>query len=123
MREICQSGSEGREARKTRLSYPYHPRPQHTSYLSPLTREGRERLQSKSKTTTVTLRIPTELNDWLDEYRHLSYPQRIEKKALVIEGLRLLYMARGQPGSEAFNLEEVLLSKAPGRSASKSKRK
>jgi hypothetical protein len=87
-----------------------------------------ERLQeadskSKSKTTTVTLRIPTELNDWLDEYRHLSYPQRIEKQALVIEGLRLLYMARGQPGSDAFNLEEVLLSKASGRSVGKSKRK
>ncbi len=87
-----------------------------------------ERLQeadrkSKSKTTTVTLRIPTELNDWLDEYRHLSYPQRIEKQALVIEGLRLLYMARGQPGTEAFNLEEVLLTKASGRGLSKSKRK
>ena len=51
-----------------------------------------ERLQeadskSKSKTTTVTLRIPTELNDWLDEYRHLSYPQRIEKQAPVTYGL------------------------------------
>jgi hypothetical protein len=87
-----------------------------------------ERLQeadskSKSKTTTVTLRIPTELNDWLDEYRHLSYPQRIEKQSLVIEGLRLLYMARGQPGTEAFDLEEVLLAKTPGRGLSKSKRK
>lgn len=87
-----------------------------------------ERLQevdskSKSKTTTVTLRIPVELNDWLDEYRHLSYPQRIEKQALVVEGLRLLYMARGQPGTDAFNLEEVLLAKASGRGASKSKRK
>ncbi len=87
-----------------------------------------ERLQeadrkSKSKTTTVTLRIPTELNDWLDEYRYLSYPQRIEKQALVIEGLRLLYMARGQPGTEAFNLEEALLAKTPGRGSSKLKKK
>jgi len=32
-------------------------------------------------------------------------------------------MARGQPGSDAFNLEEVLLSKASGRSVGKSKRK
>jgi hypothetical protein len=79
--------------------------------------------KSRSKTTTVTLRIPVELNDWLDEYRHLSYPQRIEKQSLVIEGLRLLYMARGQPGTESFNLEEVLLVKASGRTASKSKRK
>ena len=85
-----------------------------------------ERLQeadSKSKSKTTTVHSDPELNDWLDEYRHLSYPQRIEKQALVIEGLRLLYMARGQPGSDAFNLEEVLLSKASGRNVSKSKRK
>ena len=73
--------------------------------------------KAKSKTTTVTLRIPTELNEWLDQYRHLSYPQRIEKQSLVIEALRLLYMARGQPGTEAFNLEEVLLAKSLGRSS------
>jgi hypothetical protein len=79
--------------------------------------------KAKSKTTTVTLRIPTELNDWLDEYRHLSYPQRIEKQSLVIEALRLLYMARGQPGTEAYNLEDVLLAKGPGRNVGKSKRK
>ena len=78
---------------------------------------------AKSKTTTVTLRIPTDLNDWLDEYRHLSYPQRIEKQSLVIEALRLLYMARGQPGTEAYNLEDVLLAKSSGRGSSKSKRK
>lgn len=76
-----------------------------------------------SKTTTVTLRIPTELNDWLDEYRHLSYPQRIEKQSLVIEALRLLYMARGQPGTEAYNLEDVLLAKSPGGRSGRSKRK
>jgi hypothetical protein len=80
-----------------------------------------ERLQeadekSKTKTTTVTLRIPSELNDWLDEYRHLSYPLRIEKQALVVEALRLLYMARGQPGTEAYDLEKVLLAKSSNRS-------
>lgn len=75
-------------------------------------REAEEK--AKSQTTTVTLRIPTELNDWLDEYRHLSYPQRIEKQALVVEALRLLYMARGKPGTEAFNLEQVLLTKRKG---------
>ena len=79
--------------------------------------------KAKSKTTTVTLRIPTELNDWLDEYRHLSYPQRIEKQSLVIEALRLLYMARGQPGTEAYNLEDVLLAKSSGRGSGRSKRK
>jgi hypothetical protein len=88
-----------------------------------LERQREAEAKAKSKTTTVTLRIPVELNEWLDEYRHLSYPQRIEKQALVVEGLRLLYMARGQPGTEAFNLEEVLLAKVPGRGLGKSKRK
>jgi hypothetical protein len=75
------------------------------------------------KAPTRALLMERQLNDWLDEYRHLSYPQRIEKQSLVIEGLRLLYMARGQPGTESFNLEEVLLAKPSGRTASKSKRK
>ena len=88
-----------------------------------LERQKEADAKSRSKTTTVTLRIPVELNEWLDEYRHLSYPQRIEKQALVVEGLRLLYMARGQPGTETFNLEEALLAKASGKGSGKSKRK
>jgi hypothetical protein len=49
-----------------------------------------ERLQeadSKSKSKTTTVHSDPELNDWLDEYRHLSYPQRIEKQAPVTYGL------------------------------------
>jgi len=77
--------------------------------------------KAQSKTTTVTLRIPIELNSWLDEYRHLSYPKRIEKQGLVIEALRLLYMARGQPGSDVYDLEGFLTSKGSG--GTKSRRK
>ena len=66
--------------------------------------------KAASKTTTVTLRIPTELNEWLDQYRHLSYPQRIEKQSLVIEALKLLYLARGQPGTEVYALDQLLLA-------------
>jgi len=85
-------------------------------------REAVEKAQSK--TTTVTLRIPTALNEWLDEYRHLSYPNRIEKQSLVTEALRLLYMARGRPGTEAYNLEDVLLTRGSTRSSTgRSKRK
>ncbi len=79
-------------------------------------------VKAKSKTTTVTLRIPTELNSWLDEYRHLSYPTRIEKQGLVVEALRLLYMARGQPGSEVYDLEALLTSKS-STAGGRSKRK
>ena len=52
----------------------------------------------------MTLRIPAELNEWLNEYRHLSYPRRIEKQSLVIEALRLLYIARGQPGNDPYHI-------------------
>lgn len=51
-----------------------------------------------SPTTTVTLRIPRELNDWLDEYIHRAWPERVRKQDLVSEGLRLAFARRGRPG-------------------------
>lgn len=51
-----------------------------------------------SPTTTVTLRIPRELNDWLDEYIHRAWPQKVRKQDLVSEGLRLAFARRGRPG-------------------------
>jgi hypothetical protein len=53
---------------------------------------------AESPTTTVTLRIPKELNDWLDEYIHRSWPERVRKQDLVSEGLRLVFARRGRPG-------------------------
>jgi hypothetical protein len=53
---------------------------------------------SKSPTMTVTLRIPAAFNAWLDAYRHLSYPQRVGKQELVVEGLKMVYLQRGRPG-------------------------
>ena len=63
--------------------------------------EGRlaeARRMAESSTTTVTLRLPRELNDWLDEYVHRAWPERVRKQELVIEGLRLLIARRGRPG-------------------------
>ena len=51
-----------------------------------------------SPTTTVTLRIPRELNDWLDEYIHRAWPERVRKQDLVSEALRLAFARRGRPG-------------------------
>ena len=51
---------------------------------------------AKSRTMTVTLRIPEELNAWLDEYVHLSFPERIKKQELVTEALQLIYARRGK---------------------------
>lgn len=54
-------------------------------------------------TMTVTLRIPQGLNEWLDEYVHLSWPQKIRKQELVIEALRLLYARRGKAGEDVVD--------------------
>jgi hypothetical protein len=51
-----------------------------------------------SPTMTVTLRIPRDMNDWLDEYVHRAWPQRVRKQELVVEALRLLIARRGRPG-------------------------
>lgn len=53
---------------------------------------------SGSPTVTVTLRLPRELNDWLDEYAHRSWPERVRKQVLVAEALRLLFARRGRAG-------------------------
>src|SRR5262249_23525792 len=53
---------------------------------------------AESATTTVTLRLPRELNDWLDEYVHRAWRERVRKQELVVEGLRMLFARRGRPG-------------------------
>jgi hypothetical protein len=60
---------------------------------------------ARSPTTTVTLRLPRELNDWLDEYVHRSWPQRVRKQELVGEALRLLYARRGRQGEAILDSE------------------
>jgi len=60
---------------------------------------------AKSPTITVTLRIPQELNTWLDEYMHRAWPDRVRKQELVIEALQMLYARRGRPGEEVVETE------------------
>jgi hypothetical protein len=52
---------------------------------------------------TVTLRIPQAFNEWLDEYVHRSWPQKVRKQELVIEALRLLYARRGHAGEDIIS--------------------
>lgn len=61
-------------------------------------RVAEARRMAESPTTTVTLRIPRELNDWLDEYIHRAWPEKVRKQDLVSEGLRLAFARRGRPG-------------------------
>lgn len=83
--------------------------------------EGQDLLQDRvaeadrmahSPTTTVTLRLPRELNDWLDEYIHRSWPNKVRKQDLVCEGLRLLFARRGRPG-EPIVPTALLSEKSP----------
>jgi hypothetical protein len=60
---------------------------------------------SDTSTTTVTLRIPAGFNDWLDEYVHGSWPDKIKKQQLVTEALMLLYARRGKPKEEILHTE------------------
>ena len=63
-----------------------------------LSRAAEARRMSDSPTVTVTFRLPREMNDWLDEYVHRSWPERVRKQQLVAEALRLLFARRGRAG-------------------------
>src|SRR3954469_21103108 len=78
--------------------------------LSRMLKERAEHAEemAKSPTVTVTLRIPAAFNEWLDAYRHLSYPLRVGKQELVVEGMTFGYMRRGQPGEPILEAETVL---------------
>lgn len=62
---------------------------------------------AETSTTTVTLRIPSAFNEWLDAYRHLVYPERIGKQQLMVEGLSMAFMRRGWPGQPTPDFDAV----------------
>ncbi len=57
---------------------------------------------AKSPTKTVTLRLPVELTEWLDDYVHGTWREGSRKQKLVTEALRMLYARRGKPGEPAL---------------------
>lgn len=81
--------------------------PQRSGAVAPRTKSLAQQLVARrqsaasaaaSRTMTVTLRLPQAMNDWLDEYVHQSWPNRIKKQELVIEGLQMLIARRGKAG-------------------------
>lgn len=60
---------------------------------------------ARAPTTTVTLRLPAGLNEWLDAYVHGVWPAKIRKQDLVIEALRLLIVRRGGPREEVLDTD------------------
>ena len=63
------------------------------------------RKMADSPTMTVTLRIPQQMNEWLDEYVHGAWREKIKKQDLVIEALCLVIARRGKPGEEIIATE------------------
>ena len=66
---------------------------------------------AKSPTMTVTLRIPSAFNEWLDAYRHLSYLEGVGKRDLVVEGLTMAYLRRGGPGEPVLEPEKIVMQR------------
>jgi len=66
------------------------------------TRIEEAKKMAESPTMTVTLRIPQLLNEWLDEYVHGAWREKIKKQDLVIEALCLAIARRGRPGEEVI---------------------
>ena len=82
---------------------PGTPSPRSKSLLTTRREEAQE--LAATPTTTVTLRIPQGLNEWLDEYVHRSWPTRVRKQELVVEALQLLIARRGHPGEAVLPTE------------------
>jgi hypothetical protein len=60
---------------------------------------------ASTPTTTVTLRLPTGLNQWLDGYVHGAWPAKVKKQELVVEALKLLIARRGGARDEVLATE------------------
>jgi hypothetical protein len=60
---------------------------------------------AQGPTTTVTLRVPRGMNDWLDEYVHRSWPAKVLKQDLVAEALTLLFARRGRAGEPVLHTD------------------
>jgi len=70
---------------------------------SPVGRIETAQEMAETSTMTVTLRIPQAFNEWLDEYVHRSWPQKVRKQELVTEALKLLYARRGRAGEDIMS--------------------
>jgi hypothetical protein len=73
-------------------------------------------------TTDVKMPSKTLLKERLADAELKAKSPTIEKQSLVIEALKLLYMARGKPGSPSYALDELVLTGAPPRPRRGSKR-
>jgi hypothetical protein len=57
---------------------------------------------ANTPTTTLTLRLPVGMNQWLDAYVHGVWQTKVRKQELVIEAMRLLIARRGAPNEDVL---------------------
>jgi hypothetical protein len=93
-----------KEANRMKADKAKHSLKKETSTRSQLLKERAKLAEAlaRTKTTTVTLRLPAGMNDWLDGYVHESWRTRVRKQDLVIEALCLLIARRGGVGQEVL---------------------
>ncbi|MCC6447034.1 MAG: hypothetical protein IT210_26715 [Armatimonadetes bacterium] len=67
--------------------------------------------RASTPSVTVTFRLPQAVNEWLDEYVHRAWPERVKKQDLVLEALKMLIARRGEAGAAVLPTE--LLGEEP----------
>lgn len=71
---------------------------EHSTEINFSERAERSAQMTTGSTTTITLRIPIQMNEWLDEYVHRAWPKKVKKQDLVIEALQMLIARRVAAG-------------------------
>lgn len=63
-----------------------------TPPLSGQTAQERIAFMRRSRLVPMTLRIPEELNDWLDEYAHAHRKEGVKKQDVIARAVELLFL-------------------------------
>jgi hypothetical protein len=95
------------QARKQKTT----PSVEHPGFTSIKERAKLAAQMTDGPTTTITLRIPAQMNEWLDEYVHRAWPKKIKKQDLVIEALQML-IARRLAAGETPTPTKLLLDES-----------
>ena len=66
------------------------PLPEGSDYLAFIHKHAEE--MARTRLIPMTLRIPEELNDWLDEYAHDHRKEGVKKQSLISRAVQLLYI-------------------------------
>ena len=86
---------------------------EHSTEINFSERAERAAQMTTGSTTTITLRIPIQMNEWLDEYVHRAWPKKVKKQDLVIEALQMLIARRVAAGETPTSTKLLLEDSEP----------